>query len=151
MKIDRAEINKTVFYWLLIAKKDLIENYDRLGLRASGKYEKDLEVTETKTGGNIKSAKHWGAMEYGRKKSENEGPTPLWKIITEWVKIKGITPQYGTIEQMIFAITKKIHKFGIKVPNKYNAGKVVSSVITDDRIDRLVEAIKKNVINGLNK
>ena len=151
MIIDKEEIKNTVFKWLVLAKKDLIENYDRLGLRASGKYEKDLSIVENENGYGLESAKHWGAMEYGRAKTIEKGDVSLLSIITEWVKVKGITPTHGTLEQMIKNITWKIHHHGIRVPNIHNKGKVVWGVLTDERINRLVERLKKEIVNGLNK
>ena len=146
----KQELLADVFKWLTIAKKDLIENYTSMGLKAHGKYEKDLEIVETGNGGKILSAKHWGAMEYGRKKTEKKGDVRLLDIITEWVKVKGITPKYGTLKSMIFLITRKIHEKGIIVPRiPYNTGGVVSNVLTDDRIERLMETLKKTFIKQL--
>jgi hypothetical protein len=116
---------------------DLIRNYNDLGLKASGKYAEDLEsfVTETE-GGNIKAgimgAAHSIYMETGRdpNKKQSKGMQYfLYQIIIEWMQDKGITD----INPWMTA--GKIMREGIKVPNQYNPGGVISDVINDKWLD----------------
>lgn len=102
----------------------LIEEYDRLGLRASGSFERGLEG-EVK--GNVITM--WGAhhslfMEQGRR----AGGMPPVERIAEWIENKKGLPQsfIENKDQIKWAIAKNIAKQGIKVPNKHNKGGVIS-------------------------
>ncbi len=110
-------------------KAKLIAKYHELGLKASGEYEEELEY-------EVKGDKFtmWGAghsywMENGRR----EGRFPPVSVIENWIDVKSGLPQvfYENKKQMAFVIARKIAEEGIKVPNKYNKGEVVSAVIND--------------------
>ena len=123
---------------------DLITNYDKLGLRASGSYAKTLsyDVIKTATGYNfIIWGKAYGEfMENGRGATRGSRPTSkgqpgeLIKAIKQWVKDKGVNISP-------YAITAKIHRDGIKVPNRFNKGGVISGVINKKYIDDLLNDI----------
>lgn len=133
-----------IIKWLDETKADLISNYDRLGLRASGNWANDLETgfIQNKTGYKIfiKGSQYTGVLEYGRKPNSNQenlrsfvgwaGNT--W--LKDWVQKKGlnISP---------FAIAYKIGREGIQVPNKFNKGGLVNDVLTKERIDKLVNEL----------
>lgn len=120
-------------------KGRLIKKYDKLGLRASGKYEKSLEAEVTRGISKdrlIMYGEHYAYfMEHGR------GPTAhnakagkkgkrLKDKIKEWLMVK-----FGKSEKEAkegaFPISQKIHEEGIKVPNEYNAGNVISDPINE--------------------
>lgn len=107
----------------------LINKYDELGLRASGKYEDELEP---KVKGNTLTM--WGSyhsifMESGR----GPGGFPPRKAIEDWIETKdGLPPIFKEKKkQFAFIIARKIAEEGIKVPNEYNKGKVVSEVLEE--------------------
>lgn len=52
----------------------------------------------------------------GRKPSQKKGEQKLIDIIKVWAKARGIP------DKAAYAITQKIHKEGIKVPNKFTDG-----------------------------
>jgi len=148
MKTDVAEIE------LQKVVKDLKDNYHKLGLKASGEYEEAL-WGEIKKNGDVTELIVWGAphghyMEHGRGKTTNAGGgVPLIDLIKEWIRVKGLTLNP-------YAVTKKIHNEGIKVPNKYNRGKVISDVINNDRIREIKDKVSSGIIekaysNVLNK
>ena len=138
--------------WLNDVKKDLIVNYDRIGLRASGNWVNELEdrITETSKGYNatLLGARYTGVLETGRKPNTKQDKDSLrawvgWAgstILKDWVQRKGTSVNP-------FAAAYKIAREGIKVPNQYNTGGLVSDVITDSRIQKLTEGVS-NVLIG---
>lgn len=122
----------------------LVQKYDSLGLRASGSYAQSLEkFIEFREGGarlGIKAAAHARYMEEGTVAQSNPSPEKAKKIyplILKWIADKGL----GFSNQRAFAIALKIVYSGTRVPNKYNSGGVVSSVITEQRIGVLLKSL----------
>lgn len=109
-------------------KKDLIANYDKLGLRASGKFADSLEYEIKGNKLTMYGAYHSIFMENGR----GSGGFPPLKAIEEWIEVKKGLPAIFVEKkkQFAFIIARKIAREGIKVPNQHNAGKVVSDVVT---------------------
>lgn len=133
-ELIQAELDQTV--------KDLVSQYNKLGLRASGGYERSLEVLVREEGLNIK-AQIKGA-DYVRYMEEGRGPNKrqdrgmiafIYVKLLEWMKVKGITD----INPWMAA--RKIVREGIKVPNRYNKGGVISGVINEDWFDELNEKV----------
>ncbi len=108
-------------------KKDLVANYDKLGLRASGKFEEGLEYEVKGDKLTMHGAGHSIFMEYGR----GPGGFPPLKAIEEWIETKKGLPAIFVEKkkQFAFLIARKIAREGTKVPNKYNDGKVISDVV----------------------
>lgn len=109
-------------------KKDLIANYDRLGLRASGKFADSLEYEINGNKLTMYGSHHSLFMESGR----GSGGFPPLKAIEEWIEVKRGLPAIFVEKkkQFAFIIARKIAREGIKVPNQYNEGKVISDVVT---------------------
>jgi hypothetical protein len=155
-------VTETVDRWLVEVKQDLIDNYNRLGLRASGNWERQLETISEVKDINIKAIvkgeKYTGAIEYGRRRNRNQTKEALrawagWAgstFIAQWIKDKGLNLNP-------FAVAYNIAKHGWVVPNPYNAGGLVSDAITDEKINQLlrklslfyVDEIKTDVVNTL--
>ena len=142
-------IKDIVDKWLKDAKKDLIANYNKMGLRASGNWAKELE-TYSSVGNNvpklgIKGVKYTEQLVYGRGRNHDNSPESIRKwvgwagstILKDWCKQKGIDSSIS------YAIAYKIAREGTKVPNKFNSGKLVSDVITKERTDKLMDALKE--------
>jgi len=66
--------------------------------------------------------------------------------IERWVETKPIIPfdPKMTKDQLVFLIVRKIAREGIKVPNRFNPGGVITDVIDDN----LIEKINREVINA---
>jgi hypothetical protein len=109
-------------------KQALIDNYDKLGLRASGKFAEGLEYQIQNNKLVMLGALHSIFMEKGR----GPGGFPPLKSIEEWIETKRGLPAIFLEKKKQFAyiIARKIAKEGIKVPNENNAGNVVSDVVT---------------------
>ncbi|HNY54500.1 MAG TPA: hypothetical protein PKI86_02695 [Chitinophagales bacterium] len=125
--------------WLEQLRIDLIAEYDRLGLRASGNYEKSLYYFATDKRAIMYGAKYAYQMQYGR----NPGTYPPRKAIEDWIDAKKIELKNGISKSSLaYLIQRKIFRDGIKVPNKFNQGGVISNVITEERIDTLLTQLK---------
>jgi hypothetical protein len=107
----------------------LIAKYIELGLRASGDYEQELEPVVDGDKMIMLGAFHSQFMEHGRE----PGKFPPRKAIEDWIDTKSSLPAEFREKksQFAFLIARKIAKEGIKVPNEYNQGEVVSSVVND--------------------
>lgn len=129
---------------LLVA--DLQLNYERLGLKASGQLGKSLnnEVVERDNGITIlikgQNYSYW--LERGRKAG---GKMPPYEAIRQWVKDKNIKSNIPE-KSLIYLIRRKIGRDGIRVPNKYNAGGLISDVFTRERTRSVVEAVGSGFI-----
>lgn len=116
----------------------LIASYVKRGLRAFGEFERGLKSEVTETTLKITAPFHARIMEGGRKK----GKFPPPQEILKWVRLGKIVKRGDiTDEQLAFLIGRKIAREGIKVPNKYNIGKVISSVLLDGSLQDLIDDI----------
>ncbi len=126
--------------WLSETTTALIENYNKLGLRASGEWEKSLKGTHEETDTGIKviisGAKYTEQLEVGRR----PGKMPPRQAILDWIREKNIQSELKP-QTLAYLIQRKIGTEGIKVPNKYNAGGLVSDVLTNERINDLVLSV----------
>lgn len=131
---------------------ELIQEYDRLGLRASGNYAEKLQKQVSKSSEGfrliISAPRYAGAMEEGRKPTGAGGKSTsgstLREAILNWIQVKGIRPAEPKmkLETLAFLIARKIHREGIKVPNPYNQGGVISNILTQDKIFDFVKKIQ---------
>jgi len=103
-----------------------------------------IEEKKTSVRLGIEGEKYTGALENGRNptKSSKAGSPTLKEVIRKWIDDKNIVPK-GKIskDSLAFLIARKIHKEGIKVPNKYNKGGLVSNVVTKKRIAELNKSL----------
>lgn len=107
----------------------LIAKYDELGLRASGKYADELEAVVSPNKLIMYGSNHSAFMELGR----NSGKFPPVGVILDWIETKQGLPSIfrEKKKQFAFLIARKIAREGIKVPNEYNKGKVISAVVDE--------------------
>jgi len=116
---------------------DLKANYERLGLRASGKWAEML-TSEIKQSNSvlhiiIKGLNYTQWIENGRK----GGKYPPKEVIEDWVKEKNLSYDIP-FNSLVFLIRRKIATKGWTVPNEHNAGGLVSDVITNKRMNEIV-------------
>lgn len=115
---------------------ELKTNYNQLGLKASGRWEKELEqkveVTSAGYKGSILGMDYTYWLENGRGKTSEGKKGRLYGLILKWVEQKGI--QVENKKSFAYLVARKIDREGIKVPNQFNAGGLVSNVITDQKI-----------------
>lgn len=132
------------------ATKDLIAaSYKAKGLKASGKFERDLEVVVEEQGDLIKAkilgSYHSWFMIHGRnpnKEQTSKAARGLGKILEQWVKDKGI-------DVNPYAAAWKIVREGIKVPGSYNDGRVIEDVTTDSWLNAISEKVNEVKVTEL--
>jgi hypothetical protein len=139
---------------LVDLQRDLVLNYDKLGLRASGKWANELEnfYNETGTGYRfgILGAQYTDVLQNGRRKNTKQTKESLrawvgWAgstFLKDWVEQKGI-------QVSPFAVAWKIAREGVKVPNAFNSGGLVSDVINDEAIEKFAEIIRFSIIESV--
>ena len=131
--------------WLSETTTALIENYNRLGLRSSGEWEQSLKGTQEETETGIKviilGAKYTEQLSIGRR----QGKMPPRQVILNWIREKNIQSELQP-QTLAYLIQRKIGRDGIKVPNKYNAGGLVSDVLTNERINELIKNVGNVVL-----
>lgn len=117
---------------------DLIANYIRMGLKAFGTFERGLLAESTNSKLLITAPYHAKIMQDGRE----PGKAPPPDVILKWVRLGKIVKK-GKIsdESLAYLIGRKIAREGIKVPNKYNAGRVIADILEDGRIAEFSEMI----------
>ncbi len=135
---------------------DLVANYIRMGLKAFGTFERETKSIVSDRRLIIEAPYHARIMQDGRE----PGKAPPPEAILKWVRLGKIVKR-GKIsdESLAYLIGRKIAREGIKVPNKYNIGGVISDILTDGRIEELteellsrqVEEIKFETINRYEK
>jgi len=135
-------------------KKDLVDSYQSKGLRASGNWEQELEsfcqINSDNYRFGILGASYSEQLENGRLPNKNQTPDGLkawvgWAgstFLKQWVKDKNI-------DASPFAIAWKIAREGVKVPNSFNKGGLVSDVINEKTINRFTEIISFDQIESL--
>lgn len=142
--IDVVAIERVVERELTKIKIELIDKYDSLGMRASGKWAENLEIEIISDGNTIK-ARILG-LDYTRQLVFGRAPGSFPPIveIENWIDNKGIVSDIPT-EQLAFLIARKIKNFGTKW---YQQGgtELVADVVTDARVEVLLAAVSEVVI-----
>jgi hypothetical protein len=140
--------------WLEDSKKQIIANYHKDNMKASGNFERSLETSITQSGGSVKAqltGTHYSLfVDQGRGKTTKSGSgTELRDAIEQWVKDKPIIPKDGiSQDDLIFLITRKIHREGWKPKNQYPNG-VISSVVNDASINKLLLSLQNITVNNI--
>jgi len=131
--------------WMDESRKLIVQNYDRDGMRASGKFERDLQVEEGGKSGLVKStlfgSAHSPFIDGGRGATKSAGSgISLKDLIRKWIDDKRIVPDGISKDSLAFLIARKIHREGWK-PKHLPPNGVISSVINEKRIASLQEQI----------
>lgn len=142
-------IAETVHLWLNSSKAQIISNYDRDNMRASGSFAKSLRVEVSEQSGNIKGtlcgAHHSLFIDDGRKPTSGGGNGQLKVAIKQWIDDKNITPRDNiSKDSLAFLIARKVHKEGWSPKNRYPNG-VISSVINNKAIEELIRSLGAKV------
>ena len=128
--------------WSEKRKSELIENYKSMGLKASGAFEKGLKTETTIGNTKIWTVPHTWYMVNGRNPNLKQDDASLKKwvgwagstFLKKWVDDKNLSISP-------FAVAWKIARSGVNVPNKFNDGTLVSSVLTQSSFDLLIKEI----------
>lgn len=117
----------------------VIDSQQRKGLRASGQSAASLHKRITKSGTvwtlDILGRAYFFQQQNGRRPSSKKPSRAMVQSIEEWTKVRGISiPAY--------AIATKIQRDGIKVPNPFNPGGVLSEPLNTDNV---ISSLKASV------
>ena len=136
--------------WAERTKQELIDNYKSMGLKASGSFENGLTTETNESSTKIWTVPHtWFMVEgRGRNSSQDKDKVKKWvgwagsTFLKKWVEDKGldISP---------FAVAYKIAREGIRVPNQHNDGTLISSVINNNSIERLLSEMGTYIITDI--
>ena len=125
-------------------KKDLIARHNQLKMKASGNWEKSLEVDIIGSNdlaiARIYAEHYTEQLVYGRK----PGKFPPIKAIEQWIIDKGISTigKNIKISSLAFLIARKIAKEGTKY-YKDGGTDLVSSVVTAERIQSIIDKVRE--------
>jgi hypothetical protein len=135
--------------WVDGRKVALVKEYREEGLKASGRWEKELTSDVTFSNSSIKiriDGAHY--TEYlVRGRGKGGGGTFLQKIIRQWIDDKGISPDGGiTKDELAKRIAWKIHREGIRVHNRFNSGTFIDRVFytTDGTLSQFRDMLKRH-------
>lgn len=140
-----------IYKWLGESRNDLVKEYQSRGHEASGNWGKSLNTeAKERSGGyvaTIYGEAYTGIMETGRMPNKRQDTESL----RAWVGFAGSTFLKKWVEQKQiqlnpYAIAWKIAREGVKVPNPYNKGDLVASVITRERINELLQNLTAYMI-----
>lgn len=135
-------------------KAELVQRYNELGMKSSGLWESELEISidgdESKSSSKILGLNYTEQLVFGRK----PGKFPPIKAIEQWIQDKGIAAIGKNIStsSLAFLIARKIAQEGTNY-FKQGGTDLVESVITPERIQSIIDRVKEiNVVtmtNGL--
>lgn len=140
--------------WTANLKKQLLENYQSYGLKASGKFERNLSEFYEQSGANYKAGltavSYAYFLEYGRGANVKQDMKSLkawvgWAgstFLKKWIEDKGLNINS-------YAVAWNIARHGIKVPNKFNKGNFLSSVINQNSVDSLIKNLSNSYVNSV--
>jgi hypothetical protein len=141
---------KALTEWTESRVTDLKKSYRAEGLKASGNWETELEynvdVSDNRINITIDGAPYTEQLIRGRGKTRTSTPSnpTLRQAIRQWIDDKGLNPTDITKDSLAFLISRKIHREGIRVPNRYNSGTFIDRVFytTDGTLDQF-----RNILN----
>jgi hypothetical protein len=123
---------------------ELIEAYDRKGMRASGKWAEALEVIQGENSVKLMGLDYSQQLETGRR-ANNGSSGKDWKTakldIEQWIDDKGIMAKVEgniTKSSLAFLIARKIARQGWNRA-EFGGVELISEVITKERINDIVQ------------
>lgn len=120
-------------------REQVVKNYYAMRLNASGRFDKETVVTDYGSGVKIEAPAYVFQMEEGR----DSGSMPPIKAIKQWIKDKNANAGTDIPEEAAYAIAYVIKRDGIKVPNRFNKGGVVSTLLNDAAVKKLAAEVNK--------
>lgn len=126
-------------------KAEIVQNLKDRGNVASGETINSLEVIPIDENTvALWGAKHLMALEDGRKPTRSgaeSGSPTLFERIKQWIDDKGL-------DLNPYAVTKKIHKEGTSLYRQGGKSGVISTVITEQRINNFLEIFSREFMSS---
>lgn len=140
-------MDKRIIEALNRLRAEIITNYKSMGLLASGRFERETEVIDRGDSASIVAPHYVFQMENGRA----QGKRPPIAVIRQWIEDKNRNAGTDIPIEAAWGIAANIGKNGITVPNKFNRGGVVSSILTQQTVDKLVIDVSQIIKSDLLK
>ena len=118
---------------------DLISKHKQLGMKASGKWENELEVLTSTNNAKIVGEGYTNQLVNGRK----PGKFPPVDAIKQWIVDKGIVNNIKgniSVSSLAFLIARKIAKSGTKY-FKQGGTDLIDGVVTNARIQSIIDKV----------
>lgn len=142
---------------------DLKQSVAASGVSASGNLENSFrfELTDRKL--TVYAAKYAGAVEDGRKPTQQSGDGALRRAIRRWIDDKGIIPKPDnrgravSKDSLAYMIARKIHNEGTLLhrgTDYYGRTKptqIIRGVVNDGRIDDLKRALITSFVSSIKR
>lgn len=117
-----------------LLRKDLIAAYEAKGMRASGQFERELEIKTSFDSVLLLGMPYGQQLETGRR----SGKFPPIEAIEQWIEDKGIQAIDISVSSLAFLIARKIAREGWNREG-YGGVELLSEVITDKRIQDILD------------
>ena len=134
-------MNREVTRLVRQIRDEIVANYYRMNLNASGRFDRETEAVEYAGGVRIESPAYIHQMEGGRA----AGSFPPVSAIRQWIKDTNATAGTDIPEEAAYAIAYVIKRDGIRVPNEHNEGGVASSILTPETVQRITVEVCRTV------
>lgn len=134
-------MNKEVTQLVRQIRDDIVDNYYRMRLNASGNFDRQTQVEEYPGGVRIVAPEYIYQMEDGCR----PGTKPSVSAIRQWIKDKNANAGTDIPEEAAYAIAYVINRDGISVPNEHNEGGVASKILTPEMVQRITVEVSRIV------
>jgi hypothetical protein len=126
--------------------KDALSEKDLTGYGpsvATGNLINSIRYEVDSQGVTVFGLKYIGALENGRKPTENGGNGELKAKIRQWIDVKGIEPDGISKDSLAYLITRKIHREGTSIYQRNNgeSSGLLDDVLTDQTINELSQEL----------
>jgi hypothetical protein len=131
-------------------KAKVLNTYKAKGMKASGNFERELEIVPLPNGAVLMGADYTEQLEGGRKPTSSgaSASTPTLKEkILDWIRDKGIIADGITDDSLAFLITRKIHREGWN-RSKHGGVGLISDAIKEDDFKAIIDEVMKTQIDG---
>lgn len=132
------------------------KSYNDSGLRASGNFERELESVINGDNLRILGASYSNDLETGRTAGDFQRLNFQSHVrnIEDWIEVKnGLPREFKTNKQKFaFLIARKHFREGIRVPNRFNKGDVISKPLEEFErryLEQMIEDLGGVFINEL--
>ena len=131
-------ISEILDKWMEERKVVLLDKYESSGRKASGMFGSSIAITTTENNSKMTGSKHVWYMVNGRNPTSSGKRMPV-SVIQQWIDDKGL-------DLNAWAVARHIDKFGIKVPNANNDGRLLKHTFTPESIKQLGKELSRNFI-----
>jgi len=132
-----------------LIKAELIAKHEQLGMKASGDWERSLNVQQQGLGVKLLGAKYSEQLEYGRR----AGKQPPSEAIERWINEKGLASRLQgkiTVKSLAYLIARKIAREGWR-REQFGGVELISQVVTPERIQKILDRIEQTYIPIISK